>query len=124
MLGIIIGVAASKKVNQPNLSMGLILTLSATIIITLASNDFSWLPIPWLLAVVASISLADEVCHDRLNQSKSPFQLFRFRPLLKLTILALALAAQVEAIYAFGFLSFDFTYDAADLLLKTAEKKQ
>jgi hypothetical protein len=123
MLGIMIGVAASRKVNQPNLAAGLILTLSASILIGVLSNDYSWLPFPpWLLIALSTISAADEHNHDRLSSRKGAWQVFRFRPLLKAAIIILALASQIQAIYAAGFLSFDLTYDALSLLAEGKRK--
>lgn len=125
MLGIIIGVAASKKVNRPNLVLGLILTLSASIILGLTLNGYSWLPTPWLLTVVSLFSLLDEICHDKFAERKSVLtQFFHFRPLLKLTIVLLAFASLVEAVYAVGFLSFDFSYDATDWLINRSSKQK
>lgn len=118
ILGIIIGVSASRKVNRKNLILGLILTLSASSVLGLIFNGYSWLPIPWLLIIVSLVTLLDEICHDKFTEKKSVYtELFRFRPLLKLTIVSLALTSFVDATNALGFLSFDLAYDATGWLI-------
>jgi hypothetical protein len=59
ILGIIVGVTLSKKVNSLNLILGLVLTLLTALILGIQ------IPILWLLAVISSSSLIDELIHDR-----------------------------------------------------------
>jgi len=112
ILGIIIGVALSKKVNRPNLILGLVFTFLISGIL-----GFS-LPIPWLLIIVSIVSFIDELFHDKLATNKEWLRLFfRFRLSLKLVMLFLAILSLVEIIYFLGFLSFDFAYDITGWLL-------
>lgn len=122
ILGIIVGVTLSRKVNRPNLVLGLILTLLIAGILGF-SLGFS-LPIPWLLIIVSLFSFIDEFCHDKFSANREYFTLFfRFRPLLKLAMLLLAISSLVETIYALGFLSFDLAYDVTSWLLTRGKPK-
>lgn len=112
ILGIIIGVILSRKVNRLNLVLGLILTLFTAIIF-----GFN-LPVPWLLITVSILAFIDELCHDKLALKKDLLaKPFRFRPLLKFTIIFLAVASLIEAVTALGFMAFDLSYDITNYLL-------
>jgi len=119
MLGIIIGVLVSRKVNRPNLAIGLVLTLVIAVILGFKTPN-----IP-LLATVSLAALTDEICHDRFTEEKSSLsKLFHFRPILKLTMVILATASLVEVAYAVGFLSFDIAYDYTDWLINRQGKQK
>lgn len=119
ILGIIVGVSVSKKVNRPNLVLGLVLTLLIASALGFKS------PVLPLLVTVSLLVIMDEICHDKFKDKKSILtNFFHIRPLLKLTMILLAIASLVDAIYAVGFLSFDFAYDTTDWLINKHNKQK
>lgn len=118
ILGIIVGVTLSKKVNQVNLVLGLILSLLTALILGFQ------IPVLWLLAVISSFSLIDELCHDRFTEKMNRFRkFFNFRPILKIVMILMAAFSLIEVLYALAFLCFDLTYDATDWFLVKYESK-
>ena len=118
ILGIIFGVALSGKINRLNLVLGLVLTLLIAGILGFQP------PTLWLLIVVSTSSFIDEFLHDRFTEKKSCLKrFFRFRPILKLVMISLAVLSFIEFIYALAFWSFDLAYDATDWLLVRREFK-
>ncbi len=113
IFGIILGVTASKKVDRPNLVVGLIVTLIFAVCFGAQP------PTPWLLITVAVFAFIDEVGHDRRRrQPGGPAVFFQYRLSLKLAMIGLALAAQIPALYLMGFLCFDLCYDGTSYLVK------
>ena len=112
LLGIIIGVSLSNKVDKPNLMLGLVITL-------LTAFYFGFkMPILWLLLVVALFTFIDEVGHDRLHSTMGVLtRVLRFRPALKLLMIVLSGLAQIQIIYLVSFLCFDLSYDLTNYLL-------
>jgi len=117
MLGVMIGVLVSKKVDRPNLILGFFLTL-------LLSTFLGFqLPILWLLIFVSFFTLIDEFFHDRVNKIEGNLhQVFNIRPLLKISIVLLAIISLIDLIQALGFLFFDFAYDATNFMLDRYSK--
>ncbi len=110
--GIVIGVALAKKIDRPNLLLGLLVTLVSSYILGFKT------PIPWIILLVAVLSLLDELGHDLLGQRKSPLGLFfRHRGALKVAFPISAIASLVSATAAVGFLGFDVAYEAMNKLL-------
>lgn len=110
--GIVIGVALAKKIDRPNLLLGLLMTVASAYVLGFEA------PKPWLVLLVAVISLLDEIGHDRLGQKSSPLGLFfRYRGTLKVTFPIAAITSLVSATAAVGFLGFDIAYEAMKMLL-------
>ncbi len=110
--GIIIGVTLAKKINQPNLLLGLLMTVASSYILGYKT------PLPWVLFLVTILSLLDELGHDRLGQRRSPLGLFfRYRGALKVALVFAAIASIIPATTAVGVLGFDFAYEAMNKLL-------
>lgn len=116
VLGIVIGVILAGKLNQPNMVFGLCLTLVTTIVL-----GFTLPHIP-LLAVVAVASVVDEVGHDRLAVRGCFASFFRFRVVLKATMVLLVVLMWVDGVDALGFFCFDLSYDVTDIALLRMEK--
>lgn len=119
ILGIIVGVTLSRKVDKPNMIFGLVLTIIVAIYFEIA------IPILWFLVVVALFTFIDEIGHERLSQRKgvSAF-FFRYRLSLKLAMTILTSLSLVKVIYYIGFLCFDLSYDLINYLLKDIREKQ
>lgn len=111
VLGIIVGVAITGKINQVNLITGVAVSLLTAVILGFV------VPSIWLLATVAFFAFLDEVLHDKFAGKRVPLaNFFSYRCCLKLTMLAVAILALVPLLYTAGFLAFDLTYDAAPFL--------
>jgi len=112
MLGIVIGVMASAKVNKPNLVFGL-----AVAIITAIICGFT-IPTLWLFLAVTTFAFIDEVGHNRYSKLKSPLGwFFQYRCSLKVAIIFLMIMTVLPLVYCMGFLLFDAGYEAASALL-------
>jgi len=111
VLGIIIGVGLSKKIDRKNLMFGLAMTAFSALLLG------PELPTAWLLVVVALSSFLDELSHDRLTTKSGVGMLFRYRPILKATIVVSAVASALSWVYAIAFLLFDLSYDVTGVLL-------
>lgn len=111
VLGIILGVSLTGKVDQPSLVMGLGLTLATSIIVGFTMPNFS------LLAVITVTTLIDEIGHDRITSGNILANFFRFRMTLKTIIIILAALTQVDVIHAAGFFSFDLSYDVVSVFI-------
>lgn len=114
IFGIILGVTASRKVDRPNLVVGLILTLIFAVCFG------AQIPALWLLITVAVFAYIDEVGHDRRRQTRVPAVFFQYRLSLKLAMIGLALIAQIPALNLMGFLCFDLCYDGTSYLVQGA----
>lgn len=119
ILGIVIGVTLSQKVDRPNMLFGLILTLMVAFYFELKT------PIPWLLLVVALFTFIDEIGHGKLSRKKgfSAF-FFRYRMSLKLAMIILTSISLVQVIHLIGFLCFDLSYDLMNHLLTNILKSK
>ena len=117
ILGIILGVLFSGKIDQLNLVFGLVLTLLIAFML-----NFKF-PILWFLAIVTLFSFIDELIHDWCS-SKRFFlaTFFRLRPFLKLFFLAIASLPLIEISYILGFFCFDLSYDLTNFLLNRYKK--
>ena len=109
VLGIILGVALAGKVDQPNLIMGLGLTLATAIIVGLY-NGFI-VPDLLLLVLVTVTVLIDEAGHDKITSGSILKGFFRFRMTLKTAIILLTILTKIDIINAIGFFCFDLSYD-------------
>jgi hypothetical protein len=112
VLGIILGVFFSGKINQLNLVFGLILTLTITLML-----NFQF-PNLWLLSIVTLFSFIDELTHDRYSSKN--FFLAKFlllRPFLKTVFLIIASLSLLEVSYMLAFFSFDLSYELTNFLL-------
>ena len=113
ILGLFIGVAASRKVDRPNLILGVILTFVFALLFELKT------PTMWLVIVVALFAFIDEWGHEKLTQKSGLKALFfRYRLTLKLVLSLLTLMSQIQALHLMGFLCFDLSYDLTNLILQ------
>ncbi len=112
VLGVIIGVGASGKINKPNLVIGLIVIAVTALIFGFYMPSF------WLLLIIALFAFFDEVEHDRFV-GKGGFlaKFFAIRGSLKLLVIFLAAIGSLPILYAGGFLVFDLTYDLTTFLI-------
>ena len=119
ILGIIIGVLFSGKIDQLNLTVGLALTVLIAFLLTFQ------FPVLWLLSIVSVFSFIDEFLHDRYSSKNKLFaKVLVLRPFLKLTFLLLATLSMIEVRYLVGFFSFDLSYDLTSMLLDKYAPKQ
>jgi hypothetical protein len=106
VFGIVIGVALGGKIDRLNLLVGLL-----TVGIVALFLGFS-VPHIWLLAIVACLSLLDELVHNHLSKRDDFIGLLsRYRAGLKLVTIILAIFSLISLTVAVGFLSFDICYD-------------
>lgn len=112
VLGIIIGVGLSKKIDRKNLVFGLAMTAFSALLLG------PELPIAWLLVVVTLSSLLDEYSHDRLAVKSGVGIIFRYRPILKAAIVVSTVVSALPWVYAVAFLLFDLSYDATGALME------
>jgi hypothetical protein len=113
ILGLFIGVTLSRKVDRPNLVLGLILTFAFAFLFEVKT------PTPWLVIVVTSFTFIDEWGHEQLSRKEGIAALFfRYRLTLKLVMSLLTLISHVQALHLMGFLCFDLSYDITNLILK------
>lgn len=118
ILGIIIGVVLSRKVNRLNLIFGLAMTLLTALILGFK------IPVPWLLLTAAFFSFIDEISHEWFSSKKFLItNFFLFRPFLKLTILFITTLNLISTVYAVGFFCFDLSYDLTSRLLNRSLAK-
>jgi len=119
VIGIIIGVSLARKIDRPNLLLGLIITVTTAYILGFET------PRLWLLLLVSALSLVDEFGHDRLGAKTSSLGVFfRYRVSLKVALLFAAAASIVSDTAAIGFLGFDSAYDATNWLLSRKKKNK
>ncbi len=112
VLGIVLGVAFGGKIDRPNLWAGLLTVAIVALILGLSE------PFLWLVAVVAILSLIDEIGHGRLSKRRDLLGLmFRYRAALKIATILLAMASLISLTAAIGFLCFDLSYDAVSQIL-------
>jgi len=115
--GIVIGVALARKIDRPNLLLGLLVTVTSSYILGFKT------PIPWVVLFVTILSLLDELGHDRLGQGRSLLGLFfRYRGTLKVAFALAAIASLVSVTSAVGFLGFDAAYEGMNKLLSTEKR--
>jgi hypothetical protein len=116
ILGLFLGVTAARKVDRPNLVVGLMLTFAFAVLLGVQT------PSLWLVIVVAVFTVIDEGGHDALGRKEGAAALFfRYRCALKLAMGLLAVLAQIQVLHLVGFLAFDFAYDLVTLMLKKYE---
>jgi len=111
VIGIIIGVGLSKKIDRGNLVFGLVMTAFSALLLG------PEVPVVWLLAVVVLSSFLDELSHDRLGTKGGIERLFKYRPTLKAAIVTSTAASMLPWVYAIAFLLFDIAYDLTGELL-------
>ena len=113
ILGLFIGVTASRKVDRPNLVLGLILTFAFAFLFEVKT------PTLWLVIVVTLFTFIDERGHEQFSRKEGAAALFfRYRLTLKLVMSLLTLMSQIEVLHLMGFLSFDLSYDLTNLILQ------
>ncbi|MFH0748667.1 MAG: hypothetical protein V1915_01935 [Candidatus Bathyarchaeota archaeon] len=110
ILGIMVGITLAGKLDQSNLIFGLGLALATAIIMGFHLPDLS------VLGIITAGALIDEVGHDRISSRGLVGKLFRFRMVLKATVLMLAVFGFIEVGSTLGFFSFDICYDGTDIL--------
>lgn len=111
VLGIVVGVAVAGKINHVNLFAGLAVAVLTAVILGFVTPSF------WLFSTVTLFTVLDEVLHDRFVGKRGPFaDFFSYRCCLKLFMLVVAMLALLPLLYAVGFLAFDLTYDATQVL--------
>ena len=111
ILGIILGVLFSGKINQQNLFFGLVLTLTIAFILNFHP------PTLWLLFIVTLFSFIDELSHDRFSSKKFLANFFLLRPFLKMSFIIMAFLSLIEINYILAFFCFDLSYDFTNFLL-------
>jgi len=112
MLGIIIGVAASAKVNKPNLVFGLAVAIATATICGFA------IPTLWLFLAVTTFAFIDEIGHNHYTKLRKPLRwFFHYRCSLKVTIVFLMIMTVLPLVYGVGFLLFDAGYEATSTLV-------
>lgn len=127
MLGIILGVTLAGKVDQPNLMMGLGLTLATAITVGLLYSGFI-VPDLFLLALVTGTALIDEAGHDKITSGRILKVFFRFRMTLKITIILMTILTQtdifhaIDIIDAIGFFCFDLSYDIVNVVSLSSKR--
>lgn len=113
VLGIIIGVGASGKINKPNLVLGVIVVVITALIFGFSTPSF------WHLLIIASFAFFDEVGHGRFaGRGGFLAKFFSIRGSLKLVVILLAVIESLPILYAGGFLVFDLTYDLTTFLIE------
>jgi len=116
ILGLLLGVTAARKVDRPNLVVGLILTFIVALLLGVQP------PQPGLVAVVAVISVVDEWGHDaRAGSAGAVALFFRHRCALKLAMSLLAVLGEIPILYLMGFLAFDLAYDLVHRVIEKPE---
>jgi len=113
ILGMIIGVGASGKINKPNLVLGIVVVVITALIFGFSTPSF------WHLLIIAFFAFFDEVEHNRFT-GRSGFlaKFFSIRGSLKMVVILLAAIGSLPILYAGGFLVFDLTYDLTTFLIK------
>ncbi len=112
VIGLTVGVALARKIDRPNLLLGLTITVTAASVLGFK------MPIIWLTTLVSTLSLLDEIGHDRLGTRSGPLGLFfRYRGTLKTALLIAAATSKTSTTTAVGFLGFDAGYDTVNWLL-------
>lgn len=117
VLGIIIGVVVAGKVDQLNLIIGLVATLTMAVVLGFNFPDFR------LMFVIAIGSLVDEMGHDRFTSNGVVNGFFRFRLFLKTVVVILHILMLVDVTHALGFFCFDISYDLTDMFLLRKTKE-
>lgn len=113
VIGVIVGVALSAKVNRPNLIFGSLVTFLSSLLMGYKQ------PLMWLLLIVSFFSFIDEVGHDRFSSGEGFISLFfKHRSALKVVIALLAVSSLLPYTQALGFFCFDISYDVVSWLLK------
>jgi hypothetical protein len=113
ILGLFIGVTVSRKVDRPNLVLGLILTFAFAFLFEVKT------PTLWLVIVVTLFTFIDEWGHEQLSRENGAAALFfRYRLTLKLVMSLLTLMSRIELLHLMGFLCFDLSYDLTNLILQ------
>lgn len=113
ILGLFIGVTASRKVDRPNLVLGLILTFAFALLMEVKT------PTLWLVTVVTLFTFIDEWGHEQFSRTEGAAALFfRYRLTLKLATGLLTLISQIAVLHLMGFLCFDLSYDLTNLILQ------
>ncbi len=117
ILGIILGVLFSGKINQLNLFFGLVLTLTIAFILKFQ------LPNLWLLFIVTLFSFIDELSHEWCSSTKIFANFFPLRPFLKMSFIIMAFLSLIEIKYILAFFCFDLSYDFTNFLLNNYATK-
>lgn len=107
MFSIIIGCVLTLKVDRPNLIFGVVF------LAFLALTFGFYPPIFWLLALLTTITVLDELTHEKFGR----ILFFRFRCFLKIAVVTLAFSGFLNCLNALGFIVFDLTYDLTDVCL-------
>jgi hypothetical protein len=112
ILGIIVGVILSGKVDKLNLIFGLITSLFVSVLIGFKRPQLG------ILMYVSVFSFIDEIGHESFKTNKRFFKtFFRFRFTLKLVMIILGISSLIPIIYSISFLCFDLVYDSTDWIL-------
>jgi len=111
LIGIIVGVFLSGKVDRPNLIFGLIITVILTLTFGFVSPNQIVIPI-------SIFAFIDEKFHEKYSRFKILRTLFQFRCVLKIAIVLLFLFNGLPFLYLIGFFCFDLSYDLTSSFLK------
>jgi hypothetical protein len=112
ILGIIVGVIVSKKVDRPNMIFGLVLTIIFALVFEPES------PVPFLTIMVSLFTFIDETGHEIYSQKRGLLSLFfHYRLALKLVMICMAIVSLIQVIHLVGFLCFDLAYEVTNYFL-------
>ncbi|MFH1327715.1 MAG: hypothetical protein ABIH76_02530 [Candidatus Bathyarchaeota archaeon] len=112
ILAVVIGSAISLKVNRLNLIVGLAYLSVLSVIFGFKP------PILLFLGIFSAIAFLDELVHDR-KAEKGRIQLFfRYRGLLKASVVLFAVLQWITPLSAVGLLTFDLCYELSGKLLE------
>jgi len=114
--GIILGVLLAGKIDRPCLVFGLMATFLTVFILGYEKPDLV------VLGVSAFASFMDEKLHDRYQQRERLLKgLFKYRFVLKLTIILIYLIEWLPLHALVIFYLFDLTYDLSSITLNSQE---
>ena len=111
IIGIIVGVLLSGKVNRPNLVFGLTLIISLSLLMGFVFPN-------QIVILISIFAFTDEVFHEKINNRfKILKAFFQFRPVLKIAIASFFLLKWLPLTYLIGFFCFDLSYDLTSTFL-------
>ena len=111
LLAVIIGVAVTRKIDAYPFYLGVIIVFTMIVLI----NNFKIMWTGLLPLLIAG--MLDEEFNNMADKKKFPQILntvFHYRPLMKLTVLGLAVYGMFGPIYFLAFLLFDLSYIAVE----------
>jgi hypothetical protein len=111
--GIMLGVTLAGKLDQLNMVFGVILTIVLAFFFGFQIPDIS------LLIISSIAALLDEIGHGVKGVPPFLLQFFRYRMILKVIIILLAISMWIHYYLAVGFFCFDLSYDLVNLWISS-----